>query len=120
MKKTAEASKPTARVSLKDSVVIFKQIRNKKLEKAKNLLNDLISQKRSLDGKYYTNAAKEILNLLEDVEANAEALELNTEKLFIKKAVTSKGFRFMLPKSRWTHRGRKAKMCQLEVEVEER
>lgn len=120
MKKTVKASRPIARVSLKDSIVIFKQIRNKKLEKAKNLLNDLINQKRSLDGKYYTKTSKEILDLLESAQANAESLGLDTEKLFIKKAVANKSFRFMLPKSRWSHRGKKAKICQLEVELEER
>jgi len=120
MKKTAKASRPVARVSLKDSVLIFKQIRNKNLKKAKTFLNELIEHKKSLDGRYYPTASKEILSLLKEAESNAESLGLDTERLFIKRAAANKAFTFILPKSRYTHRGRRAKMCHLEVEVEER
>jgi ribosomal protein L22 len=118
--KTATASRPLARVSLKDSVLIFKNIRNKPIKKAKAFLNDLINQKRSIEGKFYTKASKEILSLIEEAESNAESLGLDTERLFIKEAVASKSFRFFLPKSRWSHRGRKAKICQLKITLEER
>ena len=120
MGKTAIARRPLARVSLKDSVVIFRQIKNKRVDKAKMFLNELIEQKKSLDGKYYTGACKEILDLLKSAESNAESLGLDTERLFIKRAVANKSFRFILPKSRWSHRGKKAKICQLEIELEER
>jgi len=120
MKKIAEASKPLARVSLKDSAVIFANIKNKSTKKAKQLLNDLLTQKKSIDGKYYTKASKEILTLVEDAEKNAEAKDLNVDKLFIKEAIVGKAFRFMLPKSRFSHRGRQAKICRLKMKVEER
>ncbi len=119
-KKTAIAKRPNARISVKDAILIFKKIRNKKLEKSKSFLQDLIDKKKNIDGKYYTGATKEILSLLKDVEANAEAKGMDLERLFIKKIVANKAFAFMLPKSRWSHRGRKAKICHLEVEVEER
>ncbi len=120
MTKTVSASRPNARVSLKDSVVIFKKIRNKPVKKVKMLLNDLINRERDLNGKYYTGASKEILSLIEEAENNAELLGLDRERLFLKEAVANKAFAFMLPKSRWSHRGRRAKICQLKVVLGER
>ena len=105
---------------MKDSILLFDYIRNKPLTKAKTFLNSLIEQKKSLDGRYYTLASREILRLLESAEANAESLGLNADKLVVKKAVASKAFTFMLPKSRFSHRGRKAKISRLEVILEER
>lgn len=119
-RKTATAKNPTARVSLKDSVKIFNVIRNKPVEKSKGFLDDLINQKRSIGGRYYTNATKEILRLIEEAEKNAESIGLDIRKLFIKEAVTNQAFRFRLPKSRWSHRGRRAKICQLSITLEER
>jgi len=115
MTKTAIASRPSARISLKDSVVIFKKIRNKPVKKAKSLLVDMINQKRNLNGKHYTDESKEILSLIEEAENNAEFLGLDKEKLFIKEAVANMAFTFMLPKSRWSHRGKRAKICQLKI-----
>ena len=116
----ATASKPTARVSLKDSVKILRNVRNKPVEKAKAFLNDLINQKRDIDGKYYTGACKAILELIEEAENNADSLGLGREKLFVKEAVANQTFRYMLPKSRYSHRGKKAKLCQLKINLEER
>lgn len=119
-KKTAISKKFNARISIKDAVLILKKIRNKKLEKAKSFLQDLIDKKKNINKKYYTSASKEILSLLKDVEANAENANMDTDRLFIKRINASKAFTFILPKSRWSHRGKKAKLCHLEVEVEER
>jgi len=120
MAKTATASRPMARISLKDSVLIFKNIRKKPVKKVKAFLKDLIDEKRDMEGKHYTGASKEILSVIEEAEANAESLGLDTEKLFLKEATANKSSTFILPKSRWTHRGRKAKICQLKITVEER
>ncbi len=120
MGKTAISKNPNARTSLKDSIYVFNQIRNKPALKAKALLNDLIEEKKNLSGRYYKTSCREILTLLEDAEANAESLGLNTDKLFIKNAVAHKTFTFMLPKSRWSHRGKRAKLCKLEMILEER
>lgn len=120
MTETATASNPTARVSIKDSVKIMKNVRNKPLKKAKAFLNDLINEKRDIDGKHYTGASKAILELIEEAENNAESLNLDKEKLFIKEAIVNQAFRYMLPKSRYSHRGKKAKICQLKISLEER
>src|SRR3989304_1391480 len=98
MAKTVTASRPNARVSLKDSVMLMKQIKNKPVSKAKTYLDSLISKKRNIDGRYYTLLSKEILGLIKDGEANAEALGLDAEKLFVKNAIVSKTFGYRLPK----------------------
>jgi ribosomal protein L22 len=120
MGKIVTASRPLAHVSKKDAVVVFKQINKKSTKKAKMFLNNLIDQKIDIDGKYYTGATKEILKLVEEVENNAESLDLDKEKLFIKEALANQTFKFMLPKSRWSHRGKKAKLCNLKLTVKER
>ena len=118
--KIAITSKPLARISSKDSEVLFRNIKNKPVQKAKNLLNQLLEQKKNIQGRYFTKASKEVLALIEDCEANAEAKGLDKDKLFVKTAQSSKSFGFMLPKSRYTHRGKRAKICQLKLELEER
>jgi ribosomal protein L22 len=120
MEKAAKARKSNARASIKDANVIFKRLRRKRLDKAMNFLEDLLSKKKSIEGKYYTGASKIILDLLKDVKANAVTKGLDEERLFIKRLAANKSFTFILPKSRITHRGRRAKLCHLEVEVEER
>ena len=118
--KVAKSKKSNARVSVKDANVVLKKIRKKRLNKAITFVEELLSRKRNINGKYYTGACKAILELLKDVKANALAQGLDEEKLFIKRFVANKSFTFILPKTRITHRGRRAKLCHLEVEVEER
>ena len=120
MVKTTTASRPVARISLKDAILIFKNVRKKPVKKVKALLNDLINEKRNIQGKHFTGASKEILGLIKEAETNAESLGLDAEKLFLKEAVANKTFTYMLPKSRYSHRGKRAKLCQLKITVEER
>jgi large subunit ribosomal protein L22 len=118
--KTALAYVKNARISLKHSVVICKELKGKKLENAKNFLKNLIEKKISLNGKYHTNAAKKILEALESAGANAKQKGLAEEKLFIKNIKADKGFIFVRPRSRWNLRGRKVKSTNLFVEIGER
>ncbi|MEM5793304.1 MAG: uL22 family ribosomal protein [Candidatus Aenigmatarchaeota archaeon] len=118
--KIVVASRPLARVSRKDSATLFRYIRNKPTQKAKNLLNELISRRKNINGRYFTKASKEILDLIKECENNAEAKGLDVERLFVKSAIANKSFSFILPKSRWPHRGRRAKICSLRIELEER
>lgn len=88
--KYARAHGNSLRISRKASVIVCRAIKKKPLSRAKRLLNDMISEKRSLDGKYYTKAAKEILMLLNSCEKNAEFMGLENEKLMVH-ASASKG-----------------------------
>jgi len=118
--KTATASRPIARISIKDAITILKNVRKKPVKKVKALLNDLINEKGNIQGKHFTGASKEILSLVEEAEINAESLGLDTEKLFVKEAIANKSFTYFLPKSRYSHRGKRAKLCQLKITMEER
>jgi ribosomal protein L22 len=115
----AKAKFEGARISFKNSLIICKAIRGLSLAKGKKFLEDLIAKKRSLDGKYYCNAAEKILEILENAEANAKQQNLNLEKLFIFPKV-DKGFRLITPKSRAKFRGRKAKVTNIEIILKER
>jgi large subunit ribosomal protein L22 len=116
----AKAVQKNARISLKHALAICRAIRKKKLDKAKKFLQNLIEKKVSLNKKYYTKAAKQILKILESAEANAKNKNLNPEKLFVENARASKGEKFIRPKSRAKFRGRKAKSTNIEIILGER
>ncbi len=108
-----------AGISFKSSLIVCRSIKNMSLAKGKKLLEDLIEEKRSLKGKYYTSACKKILEVLKSTEANARSKNLNLEKLFILPKV-NKGSKLITPKSRSKFRGRKSKQTNLEIILEER
>ncbi|MEM3126766.1 MAG: 50S ribosomal protein L22 [Candidatus Woesearchaeota archaeon] len=86
-------------ISRKQSVEICRMLRQKKLQVAKKMLQEVINFERAVPykrytmdiphrkgiaaGKYPINASKNILQLLESVEANAQVNGLNTNLLVI-------------------------------------
>ncbi|RLJ06307.1 MAG: hypothetical protein DRP18_01165 [Candidatus Aenigmatarchaeota archaeon] len=106
------------RISTKNSVKICREINGKPLKKAKRLLEDLITQKRSINGKYYTNISRTLLKLLESAEKNAEFKGLELEKMIVK-ASSHKGFTFWRPR-RLKLRGTKRKMTNIQIFLEEK
>lgn len=90
----AYAKLANARVSLKNSVRVCKEIKGKDVESAKRFLEMMINEKINLDGKYYTKICKTLLQLLNSAEANAKNKNMNVERLFIKEAKANKGVRF--------------------------
>jgi ribosomal protein L22 len=119
-KKTGSAKFENARISLKSSRIICKALQGKKADKAKAMLQGMVDGKRSLNGKYYTNASKKILEVLKNAEANAKAKMMNEESLFVILVKADKGRTFVRPRSRSGRRGEKAKMTHLEIILEER
>ena len=91
--KSVRAYGRSLRVSGKSSQVLCSRINGQTLLRGRRLLNDLVAGRRSLNGKYYTNAANEILELLGSAQANAEAKGLDPEKLSIH-ASAHQGFSF--------------------------
>ncbi len=79
----AKASGVNLNISTKDAVIVCRKIRGMKFEDAEKFLEDLLAQKRSIDGKYYTKTVREILKLLESCKANAENLGLDEEFLVV-------------------------------------
>jgi large subunit ribosomal protein L22 len=118
--KEAKAIGRGLRISIKHALPIVREIKGKPLKKAKRFLNDLIEQRVSLNGKYYTKAAKNILLVLNSAEANAKQKDLNIEKLFVKMAKADKGYKFIRPKSRSKFAGRKAKVTHVTIILGER
>lgn len=118
--KTAVAKQTNAVVSLKTSRLLLKEIKGKKVDKAKKFLQGLIDQKREVDGQYHTKTAENLLGVVKSAEANAKNKTMNIEKLFIRNAKADKAERRMLAKSRVPHRGRIGKSASIEIVVEER
>lgn len=115
---SARAYGSSLRISRKSSQILCSQITGKSLLKGRRLLEDLVSQKRSLKGKHYTNTAKEMLNMLGSVQANAEAKGLDPEKLSIY-ASAHKGFTFWRNR-KFKSRGQKRKVCNLQIVLVQR
>lgn len=113
----ASARLEDARISLKHAIIVCRHLKNKRLEKAKIFLNNLIERKASLGGKYYVSAAKKILEVLRNAEANAIQKNLNLEKTFIKVATAEKGPTFIRPRSRARFRGRRIKSTNIAIEL---
>ena len=86
-------------ISLKQSIEICNFIRNRNINYAKNVLNDVIKEKQVIPfrrfnsdmghkkqtaaGRYPKKASMEILSLVNQVEANAQFKGLNTSNLVI-------------------------------------
>jgi ribosomal protein L22 len=71
------------RVSTKDAFVLCRVIRRKKLTVAKRLLGGLVDGSRNLEGQYYTNASRRLLELIKSCEANAKSKGLDIGKLVV-------------------------------------
>ena len=110
--RTAKASLREVRISPKHAREICRAIKGMMLEDAKRFLEDVIALRRPVPfrryckkiphrkglkgwpaGRYPVKAAKYILRLLKDVEANAEFKGLNTEKLKIIHAAAYPGMK---------------------------
>ncbi|MEM5812343.1 MAG: uL22 family ribosomal protein [Candidatus Aenigmatarchaeota archaeon] len=117
-KKSVRVYGRSLRLSEKNSAIVCRRITGMNLEKAKKLLEDMISGRRSIDGKYYTNISKEILSLLKSGESNAENKGLDTSRLYVH-ASAHKGFTFMRPR-RLKMRGTKRKMANIQIVLMER
>ena len=73
----------TLPISVKSAELLCRVIRKKPLRRVKRLLSDLESQRRSLGGKYHSNAVSNIKKLVESCEKNAEFLGLDNERLMV-------------------------------------
>lgn len=115
-------------ISTKFAVEISGSLRYKSLKRAKQILLDVISQKRPISFKRYNRdlghkpglssarfpikASKVMLKMLQELEANSEFKGLDTNNLFISKIVANTG------SSVWHYgrkRRRRAKKTNLEI-----
>jgi large subunit ribosomal protein L22 len=117
-KKSAKVYGRALRISTKNSVVVCRAINGMNLIKGKTLLQDLIDQKRDLNGKYYTKTAKEILGIVRSAEANAEFKGLDTSRLVIF-ASAHKGFTFIRPR-RLKMRRQRRKITNIQIVLQQK
>ncbi len=112
-KKSARAYGRGLRISSKSSTIVCRAISGRNLEKGKSLLQDMVEKRRDLEGKYYTNASKEILRIVRSAEANAEFKGLDINRLIIF-ASAHKGFTFIRPRRLKMRRTRR-KMTNIQI-----
>ena len=107
-----------ARVSRKNSVTVCRAISGLQLEKGRRMLTGLLNHRESLGGRYYTNVAKELSEMLRSAENNAEFKGLDPGKLVIR-ASAHKGFGFFRPR-RFKFRRSRRKVCNLQMVLVQR
>jgi ribosomal protein L22(archaeal)/L17(eukaryotic/archaeal) len=109
--KTAKALGRSLKISPKHAIEICNKIRGMKIEKAEAYLEDVIEMKTAVPfkrhnkkvghrrgiggwptGRYPVKAAKQILDILKNAEANAEYKGLDTENLKIMHISSHKGY----------------------------
>jgi large subunit ribosomal protein L22 len=117
-RKSARAYGRALRISAKSSAIVCRAITGKNLEKGKGLLRDLIEQRRDLEGKYYTNASRGILDIVKSAESNAEFRGLDLKRLIIF-ASAHKGFTFIRPRRLKMRRTRR-KMTNIQVVLQQK
>lgn len=121
-------------ISKKQAVEVCKWIRGKPVEKAKEMLREVIAMKRPVPytrfngdtghrkgslaaGRYPISACTQILYTINSATANAHAKGLANTDLFLKQVCAQSGTHTYRP---GRHRGRKAKRTHIEVVVEEK
>ena len=130
-KEIAKASGMSLPISTKQSIEICNFIRNKTLEKAKAILERVLEKKEAIPfkrfgsdtghkrgaigaGRYPQKTAKEILKVLDSVEANAQAKGLNSNDLKIIQLIANKA---STPWRFGRKRRRKTKRTHIEIIV---
>ena len=118
IKKDMVCASSNISVSTKTATKICKFLNRKKVAETKKFLNDLINEKVSLNGKYYTSTCKEILKVLESVESNARARGLNPDSM---KVLISahRGPTLHRGRRRWRKFGTRLKMSQIQIVLSE-
>jgi len=107
--RTAIAAGRDLRVSYKDTVELLNAIRGLKLEEAKKLLEDVIAKRKPIPyrvhngkvghkrgmgaGRYPVKAAKAVLQVLLNAEANAEYKGLDVSRLWVVHTAAHKGMK---------------------------
>ena len=121
-------------ISVKQSIEICNFIRNNSIGKAKNILNKVITENQIIPfkrfnsdighkkggmgaGRYPKKASKEILDLVNQVEANAQFKGLNTSNLVITHIIAN---RAATVNRTGRKRSRKAKRTNIEIVVQEK
>ena len=115
----AKACSHNLRISVKNAKVVCKSVRGMYLKKAKKFLEDVLKEKRSINGKYYSKTTKEVLNIIKSAEKNAEFKNLDTDNMYILHIAALDGTH-MYRRRRKYRFGTKIKSAHLEVILKEK
>ena len=115
----AKACTYNVRVSVKNTKQVCKAIRGLYLNKAKRFLEDVLKQKKSIGGKYYTKSTAEILRLIKSAEKNAEFKNFDLDRLYIAHIAALDGTT-MFRRRHKRSLGMRMKTANLEVILKER
>lgn len=74
-------AKTTASISTKNAVIVCKKLNKMPFGKAKKTIADVVEKKRSIRGQYFTSASESIKNLMESLEHNAKARDIEPDKM---------------------------------------
>ncbi len=113
-KKMARACKRWVRISHKAASEVARHVAGMKVEKAKRFLMDIVKMRRAVPfrrynsdlahkpgigaGRYPVGVAREILDLVESAEKNAENLGLDVSRLYIRSLLVMKASTFRRPR----------------------
>ena len=115
----AKACTHNARISVKNAKHVCRAVRGLYLKKAKEFLEDLIKQKRDINGKYYTKSAKEVLKIILSAEKNAEFKNMDLDNVYIAHIAALKGTTIYRRRHKRSL-GMRMKTAHLEVILKER
>jgi ribosomal protein L22 len=104
----------TFSISELNAAKVCKSINRKKFVDAKKILENLLNEKISLRGKYFTKTANEILKLLNQLESNARNKKLDSDSLFLFISA-HKGPTMRRARRRWGKFGSRLKMCHVQA-----
>lgn len=115
----AKANSQNLRISVKNAKPVCKAVRGLELKKAKNFLANVLKEKKSINGKYYSKTTKEVLNIIESGEKNAEFKNLDLDNVYIAHIAALEGTH-MHRRRRKNKFGSKIKSAHLEIILKER
>jgi len=104
----------TFSISELNAAKVCKSINRKKFVDAKKILENLLNEKISLRGKYFTKTANEILKLLNQLESNARNKKLDSDSLFLFISA-HKGPTMRRARRRWGKFGSRLKICHIQA-----
>ncbi|MFQ6010176.1 MAG: uL22 family ribosomal protein [Candidatus Aenigmatarchaeota archaeon] len=76
-------ARTTASISTKNAVVICRHLNRMQFKRAKKTISDIVEKKKSIKGCYYTSASENIKRLLESLESNAKARDIEPGKMIL-------------------------------------
>ena len=112
-KKSAKVFGRSLPISAKDSKAICKKVSGMSFAKAREFLVGMLAEKRSIDGRFHTNASLEIVKLLDSAAGNAEFKGLDADGMIVR-ASAHEGYTYHRPR-RFKMHGRTKKVTHVQV-----